>query len=88
MKNEEDEQQHNADDAGTSMNCDNNVHTNEQNETQNEEQNRCVAKIYSKDIKMIIVESSTNEFSTNVNYIYLFQLMLIIHILFLALTDN
>ncbi|XP_072762501.1 T-complex protein 11-like protein 1 isoform X3 [Anoplolepis gracilipes] len=38
MKNE-DEQKHNADDAGTSMNCDNNVHTNEQNEAQDEAQN-------------------------------------------------
>lgn len=43
MKNE-DEQKHNADDVGTSMNCDNNVHTNEQNEEQNEVQNRCVVK--------------------------------------------
>ncbi|KAL6431864.1 hypothetical protein ACFW04_007371 [Cataglyphis niger] len=34
----EDEQKHNADDAGTSMNCDNNVHINEQNEAQKEVQ--------------------------------------------------
>lgn len=45
MKNE-DEQKHNADDAGTSMNSDNNVHINEQNEAQNEVQNKCVARIY------------------------------------------
>lgn len=37
----EDEQKHNADDAGTSTNCDN-VHTNEQNEVQNEVQNRYI----------------------------------------------
>ncbi|XP_050454121.1 T-complex protein 11-like protein 1 isoform X2 [Cataglyphis hispanica] len=34
----EDEQKHNADDAGTSMNCDNNVHINEQSEAQKEVQ--------------------------------------------------
>lgn len=41
MKNE-DEQKHNADDPGTSTNYDNNVHTNEQNEVQNEVQYRYV----------------------------------------------
>lgn len=43
----EDEQKHNADDAGTSMNCDNNVHINEQNEGQKELQ-KCVEFIIYK----------------------------------------
>jgi len=40
----EDEQKHNANDAGTPTNCDTNVHTN----TQNEVHNRYVVRIYSK----------------------------------------
>lgn len=40
----EDEQKHNINDAGTSTNCDTNVHTSAENEVQN----RYVIRFYSK----------------------------------------